>query len=82
MLELFICLILELLELHLKFYSLWVTFFLWNLWSQIFGNFFLFTFFKNLHLFSIFIKTRIAKLKKIESKKTMLVGDQGGNPII
>jgi hypothetical protein len=56
-------LILELLELILKFYSLRITFFLSNWWSQI---------------FRIFFPTRIAKLGKFETKKNMLVGDWGG----
>jgi len=69
MLELFMCSMLESLVLLLNFYSLGVTFFFWNLWFQIF-----FQFFYSLHffwictIFSIFFPTRIAKLGKFETK--------------
>jgi hypothetical protein len=46
MLELFICLILELLKLLINFYSLGVTIYFWNLQFQFFDDyFFVFTFF-------------------------------------
>ncbi len=57
------CLMLELLQLLLIFYSLGVTFFLWNLWFQFFFHFLnLGYFFKN-------FPTKIAKLRKLKTKK-------------
>jgi len=70
------CLRLELINLIKFFYSLGVTFFLSNLWFQIFGIFFVvYIFFWICKIVSIFFPTRITKLKKIETKKNMLVGE-------
>jgi len=71
MLELFMCLMLELLELFLKFYSLGATpFFFWNLWFQNSWIFFVFYIFHWIFtIFFIFFPTRIAKLRKFETKK-------------
>jgi len=62
MLELFMCLMLELLELLLNLYSFMI---------KTFGNCFVFYIFSWIcTIFSIFFPTRIAKLGKFETKKT------------
>jgi len=75
------CLMLELLELLWNFYSLGVTFFLWNLWSQFFGNIYiLFTLSFEFALFYPFFPNKNFQIKKIQSQKNMLVGGGGGGP--
>jgi hypothetical protein len=61
MLDLFMCVRLKLLELIFNFYLLWVTFFFSNFQSHFFGKFF---------VVYIFFPTKLAKLRKFETKKT------------
>jgi hypothetical protein len=78
MLELFMCVILELLELLFKllefllnFYSFRVILFFFKFVITTFWHFFCCLHFSlNLHYFFIFFPTRIAKLGKFETKKT------------
>jgi hypothetical protein len=59
----------------LNFYSLGITI----LNVKFLASFLLCTFFLNLHYFFIFIfPTRIAKLRKCETKKTCWLGEKGG----
>jgi hypothetical protein len=77
-LELFMCLMLELLKLFFL-NSLKITFFLSNLWSQSFGNFFVvYIFLWICTIFSILFPTRIAKLGKFENKNMLVVGKWKG----
>jgi len=85
MLELFICLILELLELLFKllefllnFHSFKVILFFFKLVITTFWHFFCCLHFSlNLHYFFIFFPTRIAKLRKFEKKKHVGCGGVG-----
>jgi len=79
MLESFMCLMLELFEFMLKFYSLGVTFFLQIQCDfKFLASFLLFTFsFEFAHFFYIFFPTKNSKLGKFERKKNMLIGDGG-----
>jgi hypothetical protein len=69
-LELFICLMLELLEFILNCYSLRTTFFCKICDFKVLTNFYVFNFFLEFSLFKKNSPTRIAKLKKFETKKT------------
>jgi hypothetical protein len=68
-LKLFMYLMLELLELLLNFYSLGITFFLWDLWFQFFDFLLFFTFFLNLHYVFHFFPNKNCQVQKFETKK-------------
>jgi hypothetical protein len=71
------CLKLELLKLLKNFYSLGIKTFLSNLWSQNFEFFLVvYVFPWSCTIVSIFLPTKITKLRKFETKKQMLV--EGG----
>ncbi len=72
MLELFMCLRLKLLELLFKNYSLGVTCFFSNSWSQLFAKCFVFYIFLEFALFFPFF------LEQIRNQKNMLVEGSGG----
>ncbi len=69
MLELFMFLMLELLKVIWNVYSLGLTFLLKFVMSIFWQVFFVAFFFWNFIIFSIFFPTRVAKLKKFETKK-------------
>jgi hypothetical protein len=83
MLESFICLRLELLELLLNFYSLVVTIVFQISDSNFWQVFCCLHFSTNLHdFFSIFFPTKIVKLRIFETKKTCWLGEGEFNPTI
>ncbi len=82
MLEMFMCLRLELLELLLKIYSLGVTFFFKFLILISWQVFYCLHFSLNFQYFFHFFPIRITKLRKFEINLTCWLGGGGVNPTI
>jgi len=67
------------IKITFNFLLMGVTTFFSNSWSQLFGKFFVVYIFPWIFIiFSIFFPTKIAKLKKFETKKTCWLGKGGG----
>jgi len=81
-LELFMCLMLKLIELFLNLYWLGIMFFKKNCDLNILTNFLLFKFSLEVAPFFPFFPKKNSQVRKIWNQKNMLVVGEGGNPTI